>query len=717
MKQLTQKLGTGEMLVQEVPMPQIGEGMVLVKNHYSIISSGTEGATVSTARKNLLAKAKERPQQVKQVIDTLKSQGPANTYRAVTKKLDAYSPLGYSCSGEVIGIGKGVTDFSIGDLVACAGVGYANHAEVVSVPVNLCVKVDSGDKMKEAAYNTVGAISLQGVRQADLELGESCVVIGLGLLGQLAGLLLKASGIEVIGIDISPSAVDFALNNGAVDFAFSRNAPGLEDKIFELTGGKGVDAVIIAAATSSLDPINFAGAVARKKGKVVVLGAVPTGFDRDPHWYRKELELKMACSYGPGRYDLSYEEKGVDYPYAYVRWTEKRNMEAFQHLIAKGSIKLDYLTTHEFEFEKAKDAYDLIIERSESFAGIALRYQHEKSHKPTSVVTNEVKFDSEAVNVSFIGAGSYAQGSLLPNLPKSIGRYGVLTNSGTTSKRVAEKFGFNKAVSDEADILNNKDSNTVFIATRHDSHGDYVKKALTASKHVFVEKPLCLKENELNEIFRLSLEAKRGVMIGFNRRFSPFAKEIKKNFGEGRMTMLYRVNAGRIPADTWIQDLEMGGGRIVGEACHFIDFLTFINGSAPVSVSAVAMADEDNLNDAVNISLRFKNGSIGTISYFSNGNKGVAKEYVEINSSGSTAIINDFKELTIYEKGKPKKKKLLNQNKGQKEMVEAFVSSIESEGKTPISLEETYLTTLATFKAMDSIFNGGDLQKLEYPNE
>ena len=717
MKQLTQKLGSGEMLIQEVPLPQLGEGMILVKNHYSIISSGTEGSTVSTARKNLISKAKERPQQVKQVFDTLKAQGPINTYRAVTKKLDAYSPLGYSCSGEVIGIGNGVTDFAIGDLVACAGAGYANHAEVVAVPLNLCVKVKSVAKMKEAAYNTVGAISLQGVRQADLKLGESCVVIGLGLLGQLAGLLLKASGIEVIGIDISPSAVDFALNNEAVDFAFSRSAPGLEDKIFELTGGKGVDAVIIAAATSSLDPINFAGAVARKKGKVVVLGAVPTGFDRDPHWYRKELELKMACSYGPGRYDLSYEEKGIDYPHAYVRWTQKRNMEAFQHLIAKGSIKLDYLTTHEFEFEKAKDAYDLIIERSESFAGIALRYEHEKSHKSTSIITNEVKFDSEAVNVSFIGAGSYAQGSLLPNLPKSIGRYGVLTNSGTTSKRVAEKFGFNRAVSDEVDILNNNNTNTVFIATRHDSHGNYVKKALTASKHVFVEKPLCLKESELNEIFRLSFEANRGLMIGFNRRFSPFAREIKKKFGDGRMTMLYRVNAGRIAADTWIQDLETGGGRIVGEACHFIDFLTFINGSAPVSVSAVSMSDEDNLNDAVNISLKFKNGSIGTVSYFSNGNKGMAKEYVEINSSGATAVINDFKELTIYGKGKPSKKRLLNQNKGQREMVEAFISSIESAGKVPISLEETYLTTLATFKAMDSIYNGGDLQKLEYPNE
>ena len=717
MRQLTQKLGSGEMLVQEVPLPQLRAGMVLVKNHYSIISSGTEGSTVSTARKNLIAKAKERPQQVKQVIDTLKSQGPVNTYRAVTKKLDAYSPLGYSCSGEVIAVGEGITEFSIGDLVACAGVGYANHAEVVSVPVNLCVKVQTQEKMREAAYNTVGAISLQGVRQADLKLGESCVVIGLGLLGQLAGQLLKASGIEVIGIDISQSAVDFALKNSAVDHALSRNTLGLEDKISDITGGKGADAVIISAATSSLDPINFAGAVVRKKGSVVVLGDVPTGFDRDPHWYRKELELKMACSYGPGRYDLFYEEMGMDYPYAYVRWTEKRNMEAFQHLLAKGSINIDYLTTHEFKFENAKEAYELIIDGSKSFAGIALKYDYQKAHSSVSVITKEIEFNPTSVNVSFIGAGSYAQGSLLPNLPKSIGRTSVMTNSGTTSKRVAERFGFNKAVSEESDIFNDANTNTVFIATRHDSHGEYVEKALAASKHVFVEKPLCLTERQLNQILQRSIETNRGVMIGFNRRFSPFAKDIKNKLGEGRMTMLYRVNAGKIPADTWIQDMNIGGGRIIGEACHFIDFLTYINGSVPVSVSAVSMEDEDHLNDAVNISLKFKNGSIGTISYFSNGNKGLAKEYVEINSSGTTVVINDFKELRIYGAGKPKKEKLFNQNKGQKEMVESFISSIESNGKVPISMEETYLTTLATFKAMHSIHNGGELQKLEYPNK
>ena len=338
MQQLTQKLGSGDMIIQEVPYPQSGKGMVIVKNHYSIISAGTEGSTVVAARKSLIGKAKERPQQVKQVIDTLKKQGPVQTYRAIMKKLDAYSPLGYSCAGEVIEVGEGVTEFEVGDKVACAGVGYANHAEIVSVPINLCVKLDTNTNLKDAAYNTLGAISMQGVRQADLRLGESCVIIGLGLLGQLAALILKASGVTVIGIDVSEAAVKQAVENKVVDLGLTRNAAGVEEQILAATNGYGADAVIIAAATSSLDPINFAGAIARKKGKVVVLGAVPTGFERDPYWYRKELELKMACSYGPGRYDLNYEEKGIDYPLPYVRWTEKRNMEAFQNLMLQRKL-------------------------------------------------------------------------------------------------------------------------------------------------------------------------------------------------------------------------------------------------------------------------------------------------------------------------------------------------------------------------------------------
>ncbi|MCK0178775.1 bi-domain-containing oxidoreductase [Flavobacteriaceae bacterium S0862] len=709
MQQLTQKLGSGDMVIQELPFPQVGKGMVLVKNHYSIISAGTEGSTVQAARKSLFGKAKERPQQVKQVIDTLKKQGPIQTYRAVMKKLDAYSPLGYSCAGEVIEVGEGVANINIGDYVACAGAGYANHAEIVSIPQNLCVKLDSSANLKNAAYNTLGAISMQGVRQADLKLGENCVVIGLGLLGQLACLILKASGVNVIGIDVSENAVKQAINNNIVDLGLIRNSNGIETTINNFTNGIGADCVIIAAATTSLDPINFAGAIARKKGKVVVLGAVPTGFNRDPHWYRKELELKMACSYGPGRYDINYEEKGIDYPVAYVRWTEKRNMEAFQQLLSKKSINIDYLTTHQFDFDDAPKAFDLVVNRTEPFIGIALKYDVTKQHKVEKICVNNEINTTNKVSLSFIGAGSYAQGNLLPNIPQTqnISRVGVLTNSGTTSKRVAEKYKFEFCTSQEKDIFNDN-TNTVFIATRHDSHGPYVLKAIEGGKNVFVEKPLCLYEEELDAIRTAQQFSKKDIMIGFNRRFAPFSELIKKKLGSGPMTMIYRINAGTIPSDHWIQDMEIGGGRIVGEVCHFIDYLTFINGSLPVKVSANALPDPNNLNDAVNILIEFENGSTGVIGYYSNGSKKLPKEHVEIFSSGTSVVLRDFKSLKIYGKGKTISKKLLNQNKGQKQMVESYFNSLLDKGKAPISQEEIFGVSLAAFKVLESLKNGGN---------
>ncbi|WP_299127633.1 bi-domain-containing oxidoreductase [uncultured Winogradskyella sp.] len=708
MQQLTQKLGSGDMIIQEVPYPQLGKGMVIVKNHYSIISAGTEGSTVVAARKSLIGKAKERPQQVKQVIDTLKKQGPVQTYRAVMKKLDAYSPLGYSCAGEVIEVGEGVTEFEVGNKVACAGVGYANHAEVVSVPTNLCVKIDDNANLKDAAYNTLGAISMQGVRQADLRLGESCVVIGLGLLGQLAALILKASGVTVIGIDVAEAAVKQAVDNNVVDLGFTRNTAGVEEQIQNITKGHGADAVIIAAATTSLDPINFAGAIARKKGKVVVLGAVPTGFDRDPFWYRKELELKMACSYGPGRYDLNYEEKGIDYPLPYVRWTEKRNMEAFQNLITTNKIDIGYLTTHEFQFDNAKAAFDLVVSKEEPFTGIALKYDVDREISKAKITTSD-NDKLGKVNISFIGAGSYAQGNLLPNIPESsdIGRVGVLTNTGTTSKRVAEKFKFQFCATNEADVLDEK-TNTVFVATRHNSHGPFVLKSLQANKNVFVEKPLCLLESELMDIIEAQSTAQKSVMVGFNRRFSPLTTKLKKAFGNSPMTMIYRVNAGAIPKDTWIQDSEIGGGRILGEVCHFIDYLTYLNGSLPIKVSASAIPDANQLNDTLNILIQFENGSSGVVGYYANGSKSMTKEYVEVFSAGMSATLNDFKELKVYGKGKPKKKKLLNQNKGQKEMVNAFFNGLLNDGQVPIPFEDVVAVTKASFKVLESIRRGGE---------
>jgi len=715
-----QKLKTGDMKVLEVPIPGIAKGHLLVRNHYSLISAGTEGSTVKSARKGLVGKAKERPQQVKQVLDTVRAQGPVQTYRAVMKKLDSYSPLGYSCVGEVIETPRSdqaAGGIRAGDVVACGGL-TASHAEVVHVPEALCVKLHRDTDLRQAAYNTLGAIAMQGVRQADLRMGESCAVIGLGLLGQLTCLLLRASGIQAIGIDIDPDMVDVASRQSA-DLALSRDAEGIEELIHGSTGGIGCDAVIITAASSSLDPINFAGALARKRGTVVVVGAVPTGFDREPHYYKKELQLRMSCSYGPGRYDPVYEEKGIDYPPAYVRWTEKRNMEAFQDLIYRKKIDVSYLTTHTFRLDDAPKAYDMMMAKSEPFIGILIEYDTNKKIDRARIPlrTSEAeRRKAGGVGVGFIGAGSYAQSHLLPNIPKGgdVVLKGVMTASGPGARSAGERFGFEFCTGDEKDILGNEEIDAIFIATRHDTHGDYVLKSLRAGKHVFVEKPLCLTPSELEEI-RIQMsnaanpESGGGspvLIVGYNRRFSPLAARLKEQLGKGPMAMTYRVNAGAIPADSWIQDPDVGGGRIVGEICHFVDFLTYINGSMPVSVHAHVLDDPEHLNDTLIISLSFSNGSIGTISYFANGDESLPKEMIEFFAHGCTAVLDDFVQLSIHANGRKKTKKLLSQDKGQRTEVAAFIDAVLNGKPMPIPFEELYSTSLVTFKILESIQKG-----------
>jgi polar amino acid transport system substrate-binding protein len=720
MRQITQKLKSGQMQVIEVPIPSLQDGCILVRNHYSLVSAGTEGSTAKIARKGYIAKAKERPQQVKQVVDALKAQGPVQTYRAVMKKLDSYSPLGYSCAGEVIGVSPDTSGYAIGDLVSCGGVGVASHAEVISVPVNLCVTLEQDADLAQSAYNTLGAIALQGVRQADIRLGESCAVIGLGLLGQLTALLLRAAGIRVVGIDIDSTMVEIGAQH-CLDLALNRKHYGIENRIFDFIGGIGCDAVIITAASDSLDPINFAGAISRKKGTIVVVGEVPTGFDREPHFYKKELQVKMSCSYGPGRYDPEYEEKGIDYPAAYVRWTENRNMQALQKLVYSKKIDVSYLTTHTFKLEEAPAAYDMILAKSEPYLGILIEYDVTKKvdfgRTKISIRPPASSPQPSSVCIGFIGAGSYAQSHLLPNIPKSneVLLKGIMTKTGISSRSAAERYGFDFCTTDEKDIIENDDINMVFIATRHDSHAHYVMASLKAGKHVFVEKPLCLTIQQLDEIAELLFQSSKRknqnlLMVGYNRRFSPLIRKIRKELAEGPMAMTYRVNAGAIPKGSWIQDSEFGGGRIIGEVCHFVDTLTFLSGSLPVSVYANAMADPSNLNDTLNVTLTYQNGSIGTISYLANGDKRIPKERIEVFSHGTAAIVDDFKELTIYAKGKKKRKKLLSQDKGQKEEVKQFVDAILKGTAELISFKEIYNTSLVTFKIIDSIQTGESIK-------
>lgn len=719
MQQLTQKLKNGIMGIIEVPWPSLASGCVLVRNHYSLISAGTESSTVRTARKGLIGKAKERPQQVQQVVDVLRNHGIIQTYRSVMKKLDALSPLGYSCVGEVLEVARDVLHFQLGDHVACGGI-TACHAEIVAIPVNLCVKInlnsglDTEKHLKMAAYNTLGAIAMQGVRQADMRLGESCAVIGLGLLGQITCSLLRASGIRVIGLDIDEAAVVSAREHSA-DVAYVTGSAGVTSSISDFTQGLGCDSVIITAGTTSLGPINFAGEIARKRGRVVVVGAVPTGFDREPHYYRKELELRMSCSYGPGRYDINYEEKGIDYPPAYVRWTENRNMLAFQELIRSGRIDLSFLTSHEFSLEDAPQAYDMIVNRSESFSGILIKYDVEKPLERKRVEVAPLK-KTGRVGLAFIGAGSYAQGSLLPNFPKNdaeIVNKAVLTSSGTSSKSVADKFGFEFCTSEKEDIFSNDEINTVFISTRHNSHAGYVLNGLQAGKNIFVEKPLCLALPELVEIQNIYSsitsrnESVPALMVGFNRRFAPLVVALKNRMGDGPVSMIYRINAGAIPADSWIQDSEIGGGRIIGEVCHFIDLMTYMSGTLPVRVYASSLPDPQHRHDTVTINLEFENGSIGSIAYFANGSKSLAKEYLEVYQCGITGIVKDFKELEVYGVGRPYRKKLFSQDKGQEEMIKAFLGAIKNGTAQPISMAEIFCVTRATFAVLESIQKKG----------
>jgi polar amino acid transport system substrate-binding protein len=714
MKILAQRLKDGMMRLLNVPTPVVRDGHLLVSVRYSLISPGTEGAEVKAARKSLIAKAKDRPQQLKQLLDTLRIQGPVQTYRDVMNKLEAYSPLGYSCAGEVVGIGSGVVGFALGDLVACAGYS-ASHAEFVCVPQKLCVRLRPGSDLKQAAYNTLGAIALQGVRQADVRLGESCAVIGLGLIGQLVCCLLRAAGVRTIGVDINSAMVEMAAKH-STDLALLRDDTGIEARIAQFTQGLGCDAVIITAATDSHDPINFAGAIARKRATIVVLGAVPTGFEREPHYYRKELQLRMSCSYGPGRYDPEYEDKGRDYPPGYVRWTENRNMLAFQELIHNRAINISFLTTHVFKLGAAASAFRMIVDHAEPYAGILLEYASSSAIEATSrrieVQPARARKGTWPIEVGFIGAGAYAQSHLLPNFAglRGVTLKGVATSTGVSSRSVAERFGFHYCTSSADEILADAGISTVFIATRHDSHARYVVSALKLGKNVFVEKPLCLSFEELEEI-RCLYEALATapdvplplLMVGYNRRFSPFVRHMKKTLGGGPMAAIYRVNAGSIPADSWIQDRERGGGRIVGELCHFVDTLSFLIGSNPISVFAAAMPDPYHHQDTVQVCLRYGEGSTATIAYLANGAKNLPKERIEAFSSGLTAIIDDFKTLTVYAKGRIQEKNSFSQNKGQENEIRIFLDAIRKGNSNVIPFSELYNTSLVTFRILESI--------------
>lgn len=705
MKQLIQNFKSGEMYVDEIPAPAVSAGMVLVENEFSLISAGTERGTVKVAQASLLGKARERPDLVAQVIRNIKKEGIAATLSKVRTKLDSLKALGYSSAGVV----KASLDknglFRPGDRVACAGQDYASHAAIISVPQNLVAKIPGNVTFEEAAFTTVGSIAMQGIRQASPTLGEKIAVIGLGLLGQITCQLLKANGCIVFGIDLNEKLVKMARESAGVN-AMRRDDPNLITSCLDFSAGYGFDSVIITAAAQSNDPVELAASIARKKGKIVIVGAVGMELQRDPYFYRKELELIMSCSYGPGRYDPSYEEGGHDYPYAYVRWTEQRNMEAFLNLLSIKVIDVKPLITHVFDIADAEKAYDIVLGKTKEFSsGILLRYARSDG-KEKSLVS--IKNDSPAsISTGFIGAGSFAQSYLIPAVKSAGGSlYGVVTTRGITSKNVASKFGFNYCSTNADDVLNDKNINTVFIATPHSSHASLVARALEARKNVFVEKPLAINMEQLNQVIEARNNFRKPVMVGFNRRFSPVAIRIRSEFesiAEPLMVSI-RVNAGMISRDHWIQDPETGGGRIIGEVCHFVDLMQFLTGSEPVSVFAESVTTENSVitpYDNVAVVIKFRNGSTGNLMYVANGDSALAKERIEVSGGGCSAVINDFRDGVFYRNGKAIK--LNSDGKGHREEVKRFFESLVAGSDSPLSFRSACLTTVTTFRIIDSL--------------
>jgi predicted dehydrogenase/threonine dehydrogenase-like Zn-dependent dehydrogenase len=735
MKQIIQSFKTGDLSVSDVPTPAVRSQGILVVTSASLVSAGTERMLVDFAEKNLLQKVRSRPDLVRQTVDKARREGVLTTFDAVQNRLDKPVPLGYSCAGSVIEVGAGVSEFKVGDRVACAGVGYANPAEVVSVPKNLAVKIPEGVDFESACFTTVGAIALQGIRLAEVKLGEVVAVIGLGLLGQLTVQMLKAAGCIVAGLDIQQQRAELALQLGVDAVAITPD--DLAGICRRLSSGHGADAVLIAADTKSDQPVELAGEIARDKGIVVAVGAVGMNIPRTVY-FKKELDFRVSRSYGPGRYDSEYEEKGHDYPYAYVRWTEQRNMQAFVQLLSEGTVRVGPLVTHRFPISHAPEAYELITGKTgDSFLGVVLTYPETPDLKRKVVRSVDGKsFDGEAnklsgpltqVRLGMIGAGSFASATLLPAI-KAVGNIklvGIVSGSGLSGSSAADRYGFDYCSTDEQEVLNDPAINTVAILTRHNLHARQVVAGLKARKHVFVEKPLCLNEKELEEIKSTYQGVREGIAgeavgssaaiqspllaVGFNRRFAPFVVELKKHLLRVQEPMMlhYRVNAGFIAPDHWTQDPAQGG-RLLGEACHFIDLLLFLTGSRPQTITTRALPDSGIYSqDNLLITMEFANGSLGTVTYVANGNKGLGKEFLEVFGGGLSARMDDYRKLLIHDgKRSVNRVSRLRQDKGHRNEWRAITAYLTGDGPIPISFEEIVNSTEASLAAQRSLQDG-----------
>lgn len=705
MKQVIQSIRSGKLSVLSVPDPIAKPGHVVVTNARSLISAGTEKMAMELARKSLLGKARERPDHVRRVIEKLKQEGFFSTLAQVSGKLDEPMPMGYSSAGIVIACGAGVQEFKPGDRVASNG----PHAGVVCVPRHLCAHVPGNVSFDHAAFAILGAIALQGVRLARVQLGDTALVIGLGLVGQLTVALLKAQGCRVLGTDPVASRCDLARKMGA-DLAM----PGLKaHDVLSNTRGLGADAVLVAASTKSDDPVALAADCVRQKGRVVAVGAVGMNLPRRP-FYFKEAEFAVSCSYGPGRYDPEYEERGHDYPAAHVRWTEQRNVQAVLDLMGSGRLDVAPLISHRFPIEEAEKAYRLIESGAETSLGILLEYPEVAPEQVRPSVELRAAPAGDGIGIGWIGLGGFARATLLPGLRKVGGcRLRIACSAGGLSAASAgDKHGFEVATTDENAVLSDEHVRAVIISTRHDQHAAQVVKALKSGKAVFVEKPLCLTPDELSDIeSQISNLQSPFLQAGFNRRFSPAARLVQAFFKDcGQpVAVSIRFNAGAIPAEHWTQDEEVGGGRIVGEACHAIDLAMFLTGAPPVRVFAESVGGASAgavTDDQCFITLRHANGSISSIAYLAGGDKAYPKERVEVFGGGRVAVIDDFRAVTTVAGGRTHTKKYASQDKGHEAELGSFVLALRDGTPAPIAWTDIRAVTLASILAVRSLREG-----------
>lgn len=705
MKQILQDMAKGGTTITEAPAPKLSSGTLLIDTAISLISAGTERSLVDFGKASMIDKARQQPEKVKMVLEKVKTDGFMTTVDAVRSKLAQPLPLGYCNVGVVAEVGRGVDGFKPGDRVLSNG----PHADVVRVAKNLCAKVPDNVSNEEAVFTVVASIGLQGIRLVQPTLGEAVVVTGVGLIGLLTVQMLRAQGCRVLAIDFDQSKLELAKQFGA---EICNPGQG-EDPVaagMAFSGGDGVDAVIITASTKSNDPVTQAARMSRKRGRIVLVGVVGLELNR-ADFYEKELTFQVSCSYGPGRYDPAYEEQGNDYPKAFVRWTEQRNFSAILDMMSSGLINVKPLISHKIEFEKASDAYN-ILSNDKTALGILLQYGSEASsrHLGRVVLSADVKFVKTTPVVGFIGAGNYASRILIPAFKKANAQFHTIVTAGGINGVIhGEKAGFANASTDVSEMLANTDINTVAIVTRHNTHARFVSQALDAGKHVFVEKPLAITEDELSQVKeswqRLVTSGKfLHVMVGFNRRFAPQVikmKELLLAIQEPK-SFIMTMNAGAIPPDHWTQDAEVGGGRIIGEACHFIDLMRYLAGSEIVSVQARRMGDAPDVSitdDKASITLGFADGSFGTIHYLANGSASFPKERVEVFAAGRVLQLDNFRKLKGYGWPSFSKMNLWRQDKGQEACSAAFLEAV-AQGKTsPIPIDEIFEVAAATIQA------------------